>query len=153
MIVFVKIAGFQKEVFQLFYLQTLFPYPSHKLLIMNKLVVVVAFIGLILSSSCRDEKESYSATIRVLTEDGIPVQNCNIRIDTPLQNDGKFELYLITDEGGYVSFTYPYKAFFEVTATKGFGWIGCSYVELINGEEVVKELTIYPFNASFNGCL
>ncbi|MCH8554663.1 MAG: hypothetical protein LAT76_05860 [Schleiferiaceae bacterium] len=119
---------------------------------MKRIVALFAFAALLLGSGCSEEKERYSATIRVVTEDGIPVQNCDLRIDTPIDNDSKFELYLVTDLGGFATFNYPHKAFFDVTATKGFGWIGCGYVELVNGEDAFTEVTIYRFNARFNGC-
>jgi hypothetical protein len=119
---------------------------------MKKLLIFMLFGGLALSGCQKEKRERFSAKIRVVSESGLPIQNAAIRIDTDLPEANGLEFYMTTDISGYVYFTYPYRATFDVTATKGFGWIGCSYVALQPNQEVEVEIVMYPYFATFNGC-
>jgi hypothetical protein len=110
-------------------------------------ILSLGFVG------CEKEADPiYRARVRVVNIDGIPIQNADIRIDTELEDPLALAFYSKTDIEGYVYFSYRYKAIFDVTATKGFGFLGCGYVELFPDEEVESIITIYPPNSGFTGC-
>jgi hypothetical protein len=119
---------------------------------MRKLAVILIFLGITLAGCKKEEKPIYRAKVRVVNIDGVPVQNVDIRIDTPLEDPFALDFYSKTDIDGYTYFSYPYKAIFDVTATKGFGFLGCGYVELFPNEEVESIVVIYAPNSGFNGC-
>lgn len=119
---------------------------------MKKLAIILIFLGLALGGCKKEEKPTYRAKVRVMSVNGIPVQNVDIRIDTELEDPFALEFYSKTDIEGYVYFSYPYKAIFDVTATKGFGFLGCGFVELMPDQEVESIVIIYAPNSGFSGC-
>lgn len=108
------------------------------------LFVVFAAFG------CKKDSGDYAVRVRVVTPDGIPIQNATVRMYAPISDPGAVDEYRFTDVDGYCEFEYKYKAFLSLDVVKG-SWKGCDYVELMQGETVNKKLTIYPFGSP-NGC-
>jgi hypothetical protein len=119
---------------------------------MKKLALILILLGLGFSGCKKEKRPTYSAKIRVVSESGLPIQNAAIRIDAAIPESTALSYYMTTDISGYVYFTYQYRATFDVTATKGFGWIGCSSFALQPNIEVETEVVMYPYFAGFNGC-
>ena len=108
------------------------------------------FLGAtLLLIGCSREIETYKAQLRIVTEAGIPIQNCAVKLYVPVDNSNV--LFDRTDDYGIVNFEIPHKAFYDVKVWKGT-WRGCGYVEFLKGETVTKDVYIRTFADPLNTC-
>ena len=122
---------------------------------MRKLVWFLLLSAGILVSSCKKETDnSFPFTIRVVTIQGVPVNNAHVTATADVPNAlPDFDGY--TNVEGEVSFEYDNDAVLKIQATRGGNppsWIGCGYIKLERGEKVTKVVVIQPYDASAGGC-
>lgn len=120
---------------------------------MRKLLALIAFSGLLVFTGCsKDENKSYDLRVKVVNEDGIPVQNALVRFYVPSTPSGEINRYQYTGPNGEVVFRYKWKIFANVDAGKG-PFQGCSFAELQEGQEVFLPITLKPYSDPTNGCV
>lgn len=126
---------------------------AQKLAPMRYLLRLTLYAGLfLLFHSCeKDVKGPYNITIRVVNDNGIPIQNCGIRMFAPVGTDGTVNYYGVTDWLGEEVFEYKYPAYLRIDAVKS-SWKGCGFVELDEKNDVDCVIVIKPFNDPDNGC-
>jgi len=120
----------------------------------TRLIIALSFITLSLSGC---EKDDGRAVVRltVINENGIPIQNCNVKLSVPVSPEttwGVDYFFAVTDQNGVVQFESSVNAYFDVFVWKGY-WEGCDFVEFIPNEVNIKNIIIYPPGTTFNGCL
>ena len=116
---------------------------------MKRLIVLSCFSFLFLSA-CKKTVGVGTIGITVTNEKGLPIQNCNIRLDVPVE--GATEYFAKTDINGYVEFESGLHVYYDVYVWKGL-WEGCDFVEIKPGNENLKTVIIFPPGSNFNGCL
>jgi hypothetical protein len=120
---------------------------------MRHLMKVSLIFGLLffLSSCKKETKGPYTITIRVVNSNGIPIQNCGIRMFAPVGAQGTVNYYGVTDLYGEEVFNYEYPAYLRIDALKST-WKGCGFVELDSRNSVESVIVIKPFGDPDNGC-
>ena len=117
---------------------------------MKRLLVVLSSVAILAFTGCKKEAGIGVIGITVVTEDGVPIQNCQVSLTVPVENAVQF--YGRTDENGFIEFRYGLHVYYDVWVGKGL-WEGCDFVEIKPGETRYKNIIIYPPNTSFNGCI
>jgi hypothetical protein len=118
----------------------------------NAWLVTLGLVMMLGLNGCYDNTPEFKVDFTVKSLDNIPIQNAVIRVFAPDETGAPtFEEYLYTGEDGRASFSYPWKAFFEVHVQKG-SFRTCTYVELIENETVQKTIFIRPFGDPNSGC-
>lgn len=101
-------------------------------------------------SGCVKETGIGTIGITVVNDNGIPIQNCSIVLEAPV--DGSYQLYGHTDINGYIEFKSKLHVFYDVVVWKGL-WLGCDFVEIKPGESRTKNVIIYSPGTELNGCI
>lgn len=111
---------------------------------------MLSFISFLFLSGCKKATGVGTIGITVTNEKGLPIQNCSVRLDVPVE--GATEYYDKTDINGYVEFESGLNVYYDVYVWKGL-WEGCDFVEIKPGTKNVKSVIIFPPGVNFNGCL
>lgn len=112
-------------------------------------LLAVFILGLV---SCKKEtKGPYTINIKVVNDDGIPIQNCGLRLYAPVGTAGTVNYYGATGLDGAATFEYEYPAYLRIDAVKS-SWRACGFVELDDRNEVSRTIVIKPFGDPDNGC-
>ena len=106
------------------------------------------FLVVLTFSACEEESSEYFVKIRVTNEDGVPIQNAQVRMFTPVT--GSTSWYNFTDVSGELVFRSGFEAYHDIKARKMI-YEGCNYVRLVKGETVNVNVVIYPIGDP-NGC-
>ena len=106
------------------------------------------FLVVLTFSSCEEEGSEYFVKIRVTNEDGVPIQNAQVRMFTPVP--GSTSWYNFTDVSGEIVFRSGFEAYHDIKARK-MTYEGCNYVRLVKGETINVNVVIYPIGDP-NGC-
>lgn len=101
------------------------------------------------------EKETvegpYSISVRVVADDGKPVQNAEVRLFAPVGSSGVINQYTVTDIEGRCSFEYEYPSYLRIDAVK-LSWRGCGFVELKDQNDISTSVVMKPSGDPDNGC-
>lgn len=119
-----------------------------------KRLLILLFPAL-LSLSCSKSNGPGTMLITVVNGDGVPIQNCNVKLNYPGSAEAEWGVdYFLdkTDIDGQIQFRLPVNAYFDVYVYKGL-WEGCDFVEFEPGQDKEKSVIIYPPGTAFNGCL
>ncbi len=109
-------------------------------------------LALITLSSCEKKTQGpYDIQVLVVNDDGLPIQNCLIRMYAPVGADGTINAYAKTGFDGQALFSYSYPAYLQLDAVKG-SWKGCGFAELRDQNLVETTIVIKPFSDPNNGC-
>jgi hypothetical protein len=115
-----------------------------------KRFIVLSFISFLFLTGCKKTVGSGMVGITVVTEKGLPIQNCSVRLDVPVE--GATEYFGKTDVNGYIEFESGLHVYYDVYVWKGL-WEGCDFVEIKPGSLNLKSVIIFPPGNNFNGCL
>ena len=102
---------------------------------------LISFLVVLSFSSCEEEGSEYFVKIRVTNEDGVPIQNAQVRMFTPVP--GSTSWYNFTDVSGEIVFRSGFEAYHDIKARKMI-YEGCNYVRLVKGETINVNVVIYP---------
>jgi hypothetical protein len=105
--------------------------------------------------ACNKNSGPGTMRITVVNEDGVPIQNCNVKLSYPgsLESEWGVDYFLATtDVDGVIEFRLDVNAYFDAYVYKGF-WEGCDFVEFEPGKDKNKRIIIYPPGSVFNGCI
>ena len=119
---------------------------------MKQLLLILSVM--MLSVSCKKTVGTGTITITVTNKDGVPIQNCNVKLTYPESPESAWgvDYYLNkTDINGQITFNSKVNAYFDVYTWKGI-WEGCDFVEFEPGKEKTKTVIIHPPGTPFNGC-
>jgi hypothetical protein len=115
-----------------------------------KQIIALSLVSFFLLTSCKKNVGLGTIGITVTNEKGLPIQNCNVRLDVPVE--GATEYFSKTDINGFVEFNSGLHVYYDVTVWKGL-WEGCDFVEIKPGNSNYKTVIIFPPGSNFNGCL
>ena len=121
---------------------------------MKKTIYTLLFATILLTTSCTTEAPEYPFAIRVINDDGRALANVFVTATADVPN-ALPDFRGITDENGYVRFTYEYEAVLKVRAVRGSNppsWMGCNFVKLEANKEVEISIVIIPFDPNQPGC-
>jgi len=113
-----------------------------------KRLLLLLLVGLSFSS-CEEDMTEYFVKVKVTNEDGVPIQNANVKMFAPVQNST--EWYNQTNSAGEVVFRSGFEAYYDLKAWK-LVYEGCNYVRLVRGETIDVNVVIYPIGDPINGC-
>jgi hypothetical protein len=119
---------------------------------MKRLILIV--LPALLLLSCSKNVGNGTVRITVTNEAGVPIQNCNVKLNYPGSPESEWGVDYFSDKtdiNGVVEFKLDVNAYFDVYVWKGL-WEGCDFVEFEPGEEKSKSVIIYPPGTAFNGC-
>lgn len=114
----------------------------------------LSFLLILLMSlaACEQDKQGpYTINVTVENEDGIPIQNCELRLYAPVGTAGTVNYYAATGIDGRATFEYDYPAYLRIDAVKS-SWRACGFVELADDNVVSRTIVIKPFGDPDNGC-
>jgi len=122
-------------------------------LVVRRPLLWMGLLGLLgIGLSCEKKNQGpYDIEVRVVNEDGLPIQNCLIRMYAPVGADGTINAYATTGFDGVALFEYAYPAYLQLDAVKG-SWKGCGFAELRDVNLVETTIIIKPFSDPNNGC-
>lgn len=106
---------------------------------MKKIIYTLGITSCILASCNRPQNPQ--AEILITTEDGTPVQNANVNINSRAAAQGTVDVNLKTDRSGTVFFERQFECILEAKATKDT-LVGVEYFQLKNNEVTKKTIVI-----------
>lgn len=127
----------------------------HKLRSMKNLlrIIFLAFITLSFFS-CEKEASKYPFTVKVVSEDGVPVTNVDVIATAPVADAIPY-FEGSTNELGTVSFEYDKEAVLQIQATRGGAtptFQGCNFVKLEADKNITVKVVLLPYDPSSTGC-
>jgi len=114
-----------------------------------KRFILLVLIGFILTSCQEEVVEEYFVKVKVVNENGVPIQNAAVKMFAPVA--GATEWYNFTDPSCELIFRSGFEAYYDLKAWKMI-YEGCNYVRLVKGETVEVNVVIYPIGEP-NGCV
>lgn len=114
-----------------------------------KRFILLLVVGLIFSS-CEEGSTEYFVKVKVTNEDGVPVQNAQVRMFAPV--DGSTEWFNFTNTAGELVFRSGFEAYHDIKAYKMI-YEGCNYVRLVKGETIDVNVVLYPIGDPNSGCI
>jgi hypothetical protein len=106
---------------------------------MKKIVYTLAITASILGACNRPQDPQ--AEILITTEDGVPVQNANVNINSKAAAQGTVDVNLKTDRAGKVYFDRQFECILEAKATKDT-LVGIEYFQMKMNEVTKKTIII-----------
>jgi hypothetical protein len=119
--------------------------------ISRTVLALSASAGIFLASCEKKTQGPYDIQVLVVNDEGLPIQNCLIRMYAPVGADGTINAYAKTGFDGRALFEYSYPAYLQLDAVKG-SWKGCGFAELRDQNLVETTVVIKPFSDPNNGC-
>lgn len=92
-----------------------------------------------------------TATIYVVSEDGVPIQNALVLFESPVNTPNGLEVFKYTGIDGSTFVKWNYDLYIDVTVVKG-SYKSCTAIHVIPGESTEKELTLLHQSHPGNGC-
>ena len=114
-----------------------------------KRFILLVLIGFVLTSCQEEVVEEYFVKVKVVNENGVPIQNAAVKMFAPVS--GATEWYNFTDPSCALIFRSGFEAYYERKAWKMI-YEGCNYVRRVKGETVEVNVVIYPIGEP-NGCV
>ncbi len=115
---------------------------------MMKRLLLLALVSFTLAG-CEEPATEYFVRVKVTNEDGIPIQNANVKMFAPV--NGSMEWYNTTNAKGEIVFRSGFEAYYDLKAWK-LVYEGCNYVRLVKGETTEVNVVLLKIGDPNNGC-
>lgn len=109
----------------------------------------------------KPESSSFQFSIKVVDENGVPIQNASVQATAPVLNaipnfTGQTDIDgIMKDDAGLSLFQYNMPAVLQVTAQKGSNppvVFGCGYIKLEADSVVNMTIVVLPYVVGVAGC-
>ena len=109
----------------------------------------------------KPERSSFQFSIKVVDENGVPIQNASVQATAPVLNaipnfTGQTDIDgVMKDDAGLSLFEYNMPAVLQVTAQKGSNppvVFGCGYIKLKADSVVDMTIVVLPYVVGVAGC-
>lgn len=120
---------------------------------MKNLLLTLFAVSAVFLAGCNraTEDPEGEAKVYVVDQQGRPIQNALVAFTSPVNVPNGLEVYKLTNIDGSAFVKWDYNIYVDVRVTKG-GYSGCTAINLVPGETREKELILYPFGETGNGC-